>query len=54
VFSVWLSVHVKWDPCHHDMVRPQVAAGGDGPHTLKVAANILNKSRPADKEWARG
>jgi hypothetical protein len=22
--------HIKWDPIHHGMARPQVADGGDG------------------------
>jgi hypothetical protein len=42
--------HVRWVPCHHDIVRPQVADGGDGLQIRRVAANILNKqSRTADK-----
>jgi len=36
--------------CHHGMVRPWVADGGDGLQMWRVAANILNKqSRTADK-----
>jgi hypothetical protein len=23
------NIHVRWVPCHHGMVRPQVADGGD-------------------------
>jgi hypothetical protein len=40
----------EWIPCHHGMAGPQVADGGDGHQTWRVAANILNKqSRTADK-----
>jgi len=28
-------------PCHYNMVRPQVADGGDGLQIWRVAANIL-------------
>jgi hypothetical protein len=35
--------HVKWVPCHHGMVHPQVADGGDVLQIWRVAANILNK-----------
>jgi hypothetical protein len=35
--------HVKRVPCHHGMVHPQVADGGDGLQIWRVAANILNK-----------
>jgi hypothetical protein len=42
-----------WVPCHHGMVHPQVADGGDGLQIWKVAVNILNKqSRTADKGWS--
>jgi hypothetical protein len=45
--------HVKWVPCHHNMVRRQVADGGDGLQIWRVAANILNKqSRTADRGWS--
>jgi hypothetical protein len=41
---------VRWVSCHHSIVRPQVADGGDGLQVCRVAANILNKqSRTADK-----
>jgi hypothetical protein len=44
--------HVKWVPCHHGIVRPQVADGGEGLQIWRAAANILNKqSRTADKGW---
>jgi hypothetical protein len=37
----------------NSMARPQVAEGGDGLHTWRVAANILNKqSRRADRGWS--
>jgi hypothetical protein len=35
-------IHVKWVPCHHDMVQPQVADGEDGLQISSVAENILN------------
>jgi hypothetical protein len=35
-------IHVKWVPCHHSMMRPQVP-GEDGLQTCRVAVNILNK-----------
>jgi hypothetical protein len=45
--------HVRWVPCHHGMVRPHVADGGDGLQIWRVAAIILNKeSRIADKGWS--
>jgi hypothetical protein len=45
--------HVRWDPCHNIMVRPQVVDGGVAFQVWRVAANILNKkSRAADKEWS--
>jgi hypothetical protein len=45
-------IHVKCVPCHHSMVRPRVAEGGEGLQIWRVAANILNKqSRTADKGW---
>jgi hypothetical protein len=48
--SVQNTIHVRWDPCHHGMARPQVADGGDGLQIWWVAANILNnQSREADK-----
>jgi hypothetical protein len=47
------STHVKWDHCHHYMMRPRVADGGDGLQTTRVAANMLNKqSRIADSGWS--
>jgi hypothetical protein len=40
---------VRWVPCHHGMVRPQVADGGDALYLCRAAANILNKrSRTAE------
>jgi hypothetical protein len=45
--------HVRWVHCHHGMVRPQVADGGDALQFRRVVANILNKqSRTADKGWS--
>jgi hypothetical protein len=35
--------HVRWVPCYHGMVRPQVADGGDTLQFWRVTANILNK-----------
>jgi hypothetical protein len=44
--------YVRWVPCHHGMVRPQVADGEDGLQTWRIAANIMNKqSLTADKGW---
>jgi hypothetical protein len=41
--------HVRWVPCQHGMARPQVAGGGGGLQTWRVAANVLTKqSRTAD------
>jgi hypothetical protein len=39
--------------CHHGMARPQVADGGDGLQTWRVAAIIINKqSRTAENGWS--
>jgi hypothetical protein len=44
--------HVKWVTCHHGMARPQVAHGGDGLQTWRVAAIMLNKqSRIDNRDW---
>jgi hypothetical protein len=46
---------VRWGrvPCHHVMVHPQVADGGDSLQIWRVAANIWNKqSWRADKGWS--
>jgi hypothetical protein len=40
-----IAFHVKWVPCHHSTVRPQVVDGGEGLQIWMVAANILNNSR---------
>jgi hypothetical protein len=46
-------INVRRVPCHHGMVRPQVADGGDGLQVWRVPVNILNKqSRTADKGWS--
>jgi hypothetical protein len=56
--TLWLSgpqrrILVRWVPCHHGMVRPHVADGGDALQVWRVAANILNKqSRWANKGWS--
>jgi hypothetical protein len=39
-------------PSHHCMARPWVADEGDALQIWRVAANILNKSRTADKRWS--
>jgi hypothetical protein len=45
--------YVRWVPCDHTMVRPQVADGGDDLQILRIAVNILNKqSKGADKGWS--
>jgi hypothetical protein len=36
-------IYVKWVPCYHGMLHPQVANRGDGLQIWRVAANILNK-----------
>jgi hypothetical protein len=37
-------------PCHHGMVRPPAADGGDGLNIWRLAANVLNRqSRTTDK-----
>jgi hypothetical protein len=42
--------HVRWVPCHHSMVRPQVADGQNGLQLWRVASNTLNKQwRTADE-----
>jgi hypothetical protein len=46
-------LHVRWVPCHHGMVCPQVAVGGDALQVWRVAANVLNKQLwTADKGWS--
>jgi hypothetical protein len=45
--------HVRWFPCHHGLVHPQVVDGGDSLQIWRVAVNILNKqSQTADKGWS--
>jgi hypothetical protein len=54
IFSMNISdkVHVKWVPCHHGMVRPQVEDRGDCLQIWRAAANILNKQLwRADSGW---
>jgi hypothetical protein len=52
-FTIGLSTHVNWVPCHYGMACPQVADGGDGLQIWRVAVNILNKQSPtADKGWS--
>jgi hypothetical protein len=51
--QVNIIAHVKWVPCHHGMVHPQVADGGDSLQIWRLAANILNKqSWAADRWWS--
>jgi hypothetical protein len=41
--------HVRWVPCHHGMVRPQVVDGGDALQVWMEVVNILKKqSRTAE------
>jgi len=40
-----LSLHCKWVPCPHVMMRPQVADGGDGLQIWRFAANTWINSR---------
>jgi hypothetical protein len=45
--------NIRWVLCHHGMAHPQVADGGEGLQTWRVAANILNKqTRTADNVWS--
>jgi hypothetical protein len=45
--------HVRQIACHHGMVRPQVADGGDSLQISRVDTNILNKqSRTANRGWS--
>jgi hypothetical protein len=39
--GVQILSEVKWVPCHHYMVRPQVVDGGDGLQIRRVAVNVL-------------
>jgi hypothetical protein len=39
----YLSLHALPIPCHHNMVRPQVADGGNSLKLWTVAASIMNK-----------
>jgi hypothetical protein len=47
VFSIFPPLtsqgHVKWSPCHHGMVHPQIADGWDGLQIWRVAADIIYK-----------
>jgi hypothetical protein len=47
-------IHVKWVPCHHDMVHLHVTDGGDSVQIQRVTANILNKQlwKKADNGWS--
>jgi hypothetical protein len=50
-----IPIYIAWTPCHHGMVHPQFADGGDGLQLWRVAANTLNKQpqlQTADKERA--
>jgi hypothetical protein len=45
--------HIKWVPCHHGMVHPQVVDGGESLQIRSIGVNILNKKlQTADKEWS--
>jgi hypothetical protein len=45
--------NLKWDPCHHGVADPQVAAGGDSLHIWRVYATIMNKQSLTDnKGWS--
>jgi hypothetical protein len=51
-YTVYISYHCKWVPCHHGMARPQVADRGDGLKVWRVGVNILTKqSWTADRGW---
>jgi hypothetical protein len=54
-YPILFPKHVKWIPCHHGMVHPQVMAG-DSPQIWWVAANIYNNQmRTADPPaWGLG
>jgi len=36
-------LHVKWVLCHHGIMHPQVADGGDDLQIWNIAMNILKK-----------
>jgi hypothetical protein len=40
---VIVTAHVRWVPCHHGVVCPQVADGGKSHQLWRVAADTLNK-----------
>jgi hypothetical protein len=44
--------HANWIPCHHGMAHHQVVDGGEGLQIWRIAVNILNKLRTADKGWS--
>jgi hypothetical protein len=58
-FCVQFIIHIKWVPCHHGMVHPQV---GDGGYDLQIwwaGANIFNKqsltaNRGGPPAWGLG
>jgi hypothetical protein len=53
MFRISHPIQVRWVPCHHGMVCPQVADGGDGLQKWRAATNILIKQwRAADKGWS--
>jgi hypothetical protein len=53
IVSLLLFIHVRWVTCHHGMVVPQVADGGDDFQIWRVVTNILNKHlQTADKGWS--
>jgi hypothetical protein len=42
-FLEYSSIHVKWDPCHNDLVRPRYIDAGDGLQICRIDVNVLNK-----------
>jgi hypothetical protein len=45
--------HVKWVPCHHGTVCPQVVDGGDSLQTWIVTVNTMNKQlQTVNKRWS--
>jgi hypothetical protein len=53
VLFIGCYVHVRWDPCHHGMARPQVADEADSFQFWRIAASMLNKqSWTSDKGWS--
>ena len=54
IYTMVHSIRPRWyvGPCQYFTARPQVAGGGDGLQTCRLAANTLNKmSWTADSRW---